>query len=360
MEQLSGLTELAIIIASGVVAAFVSNRIKLPSILGYLLAGIVLSLVLPRELLQSEWIGNFAQLGAALLLFAIGVEFSFENIAKVRNIVIAGSIVQAVVTLLLGLVLFPLLFGISQFHAFLIAALFSTSSTALVVKILETKGEIYTKTSNIMVGWLIMQDLMIVAWFVLFQTFAPNAQAGGDIIMAIITTAFVIGVALGVGKFVLPYIMKQVAETKSDELLIVTTVAVIVAFSVFANALGISFTIGAFLAGLSLSESFLNHEIFTEIKPLRNLFMMVFFVSIGSLFDVNAVFDQIGFIVFALIIFLVLKAAVIVIINLWFDVHIKSALKVGLGLFQVGEFAFLGAQLALHQNWIDSKLYAAI
>lgn len=360
MESTDGLLQLGIIIAGGVVAAFVATKLKLPSILGYLFAGILFSLVLPREMLHSEWLGNFAQLGAALLLFAIGVEFSLETLKKVRNLVIIGAIVQAAAVTILGTVALPALFQLPQYQAFIISALVSTSSTAFVVKMLEMRGELYTYAGNVMIGWLVIQDLMIVGWFLLFQTFAPNATPDQDIIMAILKTAIVITVALLAGKYLLPPLMREVAKLKSDELLIVATVGVIAAFAVFANSMGISFTIGAFLAGLALSESFLNHEIFTEIKPLRNLFMMVFFVSIGSLFNINAVLDNIGLAVFILVVILIFKAIVITVISAWFDVHIKNALRVGLGIFQVGEFAFLGAQIGLASGWIDERIYSLL
>lgn len=361
MEHLDGLTELAIVIGAGVVAAFVANKLKLPSILGYLVAGVVLSLVLPREILQSSWLGNFAQLGAALLLFAIGVEFSLSSLTKVKFLVVAGALIQAAITVIVGLAFLPGLFGINVYTAFLISALFSTSSTALVVKILEARGEMYSHTSNIIIGWLIVQDLMIVGWFLLFQTFAPNSQVGEpDLIGAIAKTAIVIVACLGAGKYILPPLMRRVADAKSSELLIVSTVAVIVAFSLLANYLGISFTIGAFLAGLALSESFLNHEIFTEIKPIRNLFMMVFFVSVGSIFNINTLFDKFAIILFSIVVILIIKVIAIVTICVWFNVHIKNSLKVGLSLFQVGEFAFLGAQLGLSNGWIDLTTYSLI
>lgn len=360
MESTDGLLQLGIIIAAGVAAAFVATKLKLPSILGYLFAGIILSLVLPKEALHSEWIGNFAQLSAALLLFAIGVEFSLETLKKVRNLVIIGAVVQAAAVTALGTVLLPALFQLSQYQAFIISALISTSSTAFVVKMLEMKGELYTYAGNVMIGWLVVQDLMIVGWFLLFQSFAPNASPDQDILMAIVKTAAVIAIALLAGKYALPPVMKEIARLKSDELLIVATVGVIAAFAVFANSLGISFTIGAFLAGLALSESFLNHEIFTEIKPLRNLFMMVLFVSIGSLFNINAVIDNIALALFLLAIVLIVKATLITLIAVWFDVHIKNALRVSLGIFQVGEFAFLGAQIGLASGWIDDRIYSIL
>jgi CPA2 family monovalent cation:H+ antiporter-2 len=131
-------------------------------------------------------------------------------------------------------------------------------------------------------------------------------------------------------------------------------------FAVIAGRFEVSFTIGAFLAGLALSESFLNHEIFTEIKPLRNIFSMVFFVSIGALFNLSAIGDSIPVLLVILLILLPIKVITIAGINLWFGVHIKNALRIGLGIMQIGEFAFLASQIGLSSGWIDESLYSVI
>lgn len=352
-------TLLAIVILAGVVSAYIAIKIKLPTLLGYLFGGIVLSLLLPHEVLNNGFVNEVAQLGAALLLFTIGVEFSWEQISKVRNVVLIGSVVQALLTLGAGLIILPIA-HLSQFQAFLIAALISSSSTSFVIQMLEHRGELQTTAGKIMVGWLIMQDLLVVGWFLMFNTLSPNATAENDIIVSLLKAAVMIVSTLAIGKYILPWVMAQIAKTKSEELLVITVVGVIVLFAAFANLMGVSFTLGAFLAGLALSESFLKHEVFSEIKPLRNVFMMVFFVSIGTLFNVNALLDNIPLILLILIVLIPIKGIIIVVLNLWFDVHIKNALKVGVGIMQIGEFAFLGVQIALEQKWIDEQLYAVI
>jgi CPA2 family monovalent cation:H+ antiporter-2 len=296
---------------------------------------------------------------SALLLFTIGVEFSIDTIKKVGKIVILGSIFQAVLCIVLGVLVLPLL-GYSEYEAFFIAVLTSTSSTVFVVKMLEAKEQLNTRAGNIMMGWLIMQDLLIVVWFLLFQTFAPNSETSGDILLPMIKGLSVIAITFLLGRYLLPAIMRQIARTRSEELLVVSVVGVIALFAVIANAFGISYTLGAFLAGLALSESFLNHEIFTEIKPIRNLLTMIFFVSIGAMINISSLADQILPLLVILLLIIGFKILVIVLINIWFKVHIKTALKVGLGISQIGEFAFLGAQLALTSGWIDTALYTLL
>jgi len=358
MENVEALQELAIIIFAGVAAAFIAAKLKLPTLVGYLLTGLVLGIALP-SVGGSELTTQIAQVGAALLLFTVGVEFSIDTIKKVSRIVIAGSILQAVFVIVVGIIVLPLL-GFSEYQSFFIAALVSTSSTVFVVKMLEAKDQLHTRSGNIMLGWLIMQDLLIVIWFLLFQAFAPNNSVESDLVAALLKGLLVIAITFISGKYLLPPLMKHVATVRSDELLVVSVVGVIAAFAVIANAFNISYTLGAFLAGLALSESFLNHEIFTEIKPIRNLFTMIFFVSIGTIFDVNSIVSNLAPLLVVLLVLLSFKVFVIIAINLWFKVHVKTALKVGLGISQIGEFAFLGAQLGLSAGWIDPTIYSLL
>lgn len=358
MEDTQALTELALLALTGLIAAGFAVKLKLPTILGYLVAGILLGLALPNYF-HSALIANIAQLGAALLLFTIGIEFSVETVKSVLKISIVGALVQGVLLIVLGVMIMPL-FGFSDYESFLIGIFVSTSSTAFVVKMLETKRELTTRAGRIMMGWLVIQDLLVIAWFLLIQAFAPNSTASADFITPIIKAAILISITYGLGRFVLPQIFKYVAKLKSDELLIISVVGVIALFAIFANALGVSFTVGAFLAGLALSESFLNHEIFTETKPIRNLFIMIFFVSIGTILDLQSVIANFAPLLAIVLVLLVLKVVVVTCINVWFGVHIRNALKVATGIYQIGEFAFLGVQIALNSGWIDRPMYSLI
>jgi CPA2 family monovalent cation:H+ antiporter-2 len=358
MENVNALTELAAIAGAGVVAAFIFVRFKLQTILGYLLAGVLLSVFAP-QFHGSEFIANIAQLGAAMLLFTIGIEFSLERVRSIFGIAVGGAVIQAALTIFVGMLIFPLL-GFSQYVSFFLATMIAMSSTAFVVKMLELKGLTHTRAGNVMLGWLVVQDVLIVLWFLLLATFAPTTGETGNIFLAVIKALVVISITFAVGKYLLPPLLRQVAKQQSEELLLVSVIGTIALFAVFANLFEISFTLGAFLAGLALSETFLNHEIFTEVKPLRDIFMMVFFVSIGSLVNFPSLLENWAGLLGILLILIPVKIIVIVCISLWFKLHIKEALQIGLGISQIGEFAFLGAQIALGSKWIEPQIYSLI
>ncbi len=354
----TALAQLAIIIITGVVAAFIAVKLQLPLILGYLIGGIILSLAVSNGL-QSQTIQNIAQLGAAMLLFMVGVEFSMENLRRVARIALPGVIIQTLVVIFAAVIVLPLL-GMKTYDALFVGVLAATSSTVFVIKMLESREELNTVAGRIMIGWLVLQDVLSVILFLVLTTYAPNSTSAPDLILTLIKAVIVIGVTYGIGQYLLPSLMRMIARTGSDELLIVSVVGIIAVFAVFATVFNVPFTIGAFLAGLALSESFLNHEIFTEVKPLRNLFTMIFFVSVGAIFDLTSVLNNVLLLLAILLILLTLKVAVTVTINVLFKVHIKNALLVGFGISQIGEFAFLGAQLGLSSGWIDRGLYSLI
>ncbi len=356
--------ELAIIMLTGSVAAYLALRLKLPTIVGYIIAGLFLSITLQivglNAGLKSEFIGTIAEIGVALLLFAAGIEFSVATLSKIRNIVIVGSIFQTIIVIALGLIIMPVL-GFNNFESLLIGVVCATSSTALVIKILEQRDEMGSLSSNIMVGWLIMQDIIVIALFLILDTFAPTqAEKTSDLISPIFKALIVISITFGVGKFIIPKLTKEISKTGSRELLLIFVVALSIFFAFFAESLGISFTLGSFLTGLALSESFLQHEVFTEVKPIRDLFTMIFFVSIGTFFKAQSLLDNLFSLFVIIFVLITLKILTIFIINSLFKVHPLNATKVALGISQIGEFAFVVITLALSNKWINEDLYSLI
>ncbi len=363
MSSFTSLASLAIIIISGAIVGFFAVKAKLPTIIGYILAGVALSLIFPllgfSHELSSELVGKIAQFGVALLLFAAGIEFSYSNIKKIRNLVIVGTLTQTVVVITVTTIVMQIL-GFTQYQSFFIGVIAATSSTAFVLKMLEQREELGTKSSTIMVGWLIMQDILIIALFLLLQNFAPNEVHTGSIFESILKGALLIAISLLAGKFIIPKIFAQIAATGSRELLLISVVALSIGFALFAEVMGVSFTLGAFLTGLALSDSFIQHEVFSEIKPLRDLFSMVFFVSIGTFFQIDTVVHFIPVILVIIALLLLVKTSVIILINLYFKVHAADAVKVGVGIFQIGEFAFLCISIGLSKNWIDDSIYTIV
>jgi len=360
----TSLTDLAIIIIAGAIGGFIAVRWKLPSIVGYIFAGVIISLILQllgtQHNFNSDFVTQVAQLGIAFLLFASGIEFSINNIKKIRNLVIVGTVAQAALVILFGSIVMRF-FGLSQFEAFFVGVIASTSSTAFVLKMLEQREELSTKSSNIMIGWLITQDILVIGLFLLLKTFAPNQGSSTvNIFEPVLKSVFLIGTTLALGKFIIPRVFKFIAETRSQEILLVSVVALSIGFALLTEVFGVSYTLGAFLTGLALSETFLQHEIFSEIKPLRDLFSMVFFVSIGTFLNVSSIWSEIPALVAILFLLLTSKVIIIFVINLFFNIHPKNAMKVALGISQIGEFAFLCISIGKAQNWIGDNVYSLV
>jgi CPA2 family monovalent cation:H+ antiporter-2 len=364
MESVDAFKELALIVGSGAIAAYVALRLNLPTIVGYIFAGLSLTLILPavgyKSTLESEFIKSIAEVGVALLLFAAGIEFSIKNISKIKKLVILGSFLQTLLVIIFSMFTMQI-FGFTRFESIFIGSMVAMSSTAFVLKMLEMREELHTSHGNIMIGWLIMQDILIIGLFLILETIAPGAEGSiNNIIVAIFKAALLIGVTYGIGKYIIPPLMAKIAETGSRELLLISILALSIGFAVISESVGVSFTLGSFLTGLTLSETFLKHEIFNEIKPIRDLFTMVFFVSIGSFFRFESLTNNIIPLLGILLLVITFKIIIIFWLSVSNKVHTITSIKIALGLSQIGEFAFLGISIGLRRNWIDSDLYSLI
>jgi len=362
--SLLSLRDVAIILIVGAIAGYIALRLKMPTIIGYIIAGVLLSIILPllniSGGLNSNFVGQIASFGVALLLFAAGIEFSVNNIKKIRNLVVVGVVLQTTLTILFAIVLMPI-FGLDTYEALFVGVVAATSSTAFVLKMLEQNEELSSTASNIMVGWLIVQDVLAIALFLIIKSFAPgNTINLASLADPVIKSVILIVLTFTFGRIVVPPIFKEISKTKSQELLLVSVIALSIGFALLSEVLGVSYTLGAFLTGLALSGTFLKHEIFTEIKPLRDLFSMVFFVSIGSLLNVSSIFNNIPIILAIVVIVLGFKVVTIFLVNIFFKTHPKNSAKVALGISQIGEFAFLAITIAQHNNWININFYSVI
>jgi len=362
--SVTSLRDIVIILITGAIAGFIALKFKLPTIIGYILAGVSLSIVLPliniTSGLSSSLVSQIASFGIALLLFAAGIEFSVNNILKIRNLIIVGVLSQTAIIIFLGVLIMPL-FGLSSYESLFVGVVAATSSTAFVLKMLEQNEEISSTSSKIMIGWLIVQDILGIALFLFLKSLAPGQDFNIiNLIDPIFKSLILIVVTFTIGKVFVPPIFKEIAKTRSQELLLVSVLGLSIGFALFSELIGVSYTLGAFLTGLALSGTFLRHEIFTEIKPLRDLFSMVFFVSIGSLLNISSIFNNLLVIAAIIGILISFKIGIIFIINILFKIHPKNAAKVALGISQIGEFAFLVITIARHNDWINTNFYSII
>jgi len=351
-----------IVIALALAWAFaaVANRLKLPPIVGYLLAGIAIGPFTPGFVADQNIASELAEIGVILLMFGVGLHFSLADLLSVKAIAIPGAFAQIACATLLGLGL-GLWLGWSMEGALVFGLALSVASTVVLLRALQERRLVETERGRIAVGWLIVEDIAMVLTLVLLPALsgALEGNAGAaplDIAVALGTTvakiAAFVGIMLIVGKRLIPGILHYMAHTGSRELfrLSVLVVALGAAYAA-AELFGVSFALGAFFAGMILSESALSQQAAQETLPLRDPFAVLFFVSVGMLFDPTIlVREPIPVLVTVLIIVLGKSLAAFAIVR-GFGYSTPTALTISASLAQIGEFSFilagLGVSLAL-------------
>ena len=351
-----------IVIALALAWAFaaVANRLKLPPIVGYLLAGIAIGPFTPGFVADQNIASELAEIGVILLMFGVGLHFSLADLLSVKAIAIPGAFAQIACATLLGMGL-GLWLGWSIEGALVFGLALSVASTVVLLRALQERRLVETERGRIAVGWLIVEDIAMVLTLVLLPALsgALEGNAGAaplDIAIALGTTvakiAAFVGIMLIVGKRLIPGILHYMAHTGSRELfrLSVLVVALGAAYAA-AELFGVSFALGAFFAGMILSESALSQQAAQETLPLRDAFAVLFFVSVGMLFDPTIlVREPIPVLVTVLIIVLGKSLAAFAIVR-GFGYSTPTALTISASLAQIGEFSFilagLGVSLAL-------------
>lgn len=324
-----------------VLAAFLGGSLarllKFQPIVGYILAGIVFGSFIPNKV----EVLRLAEIGTILLLFSVGVEFSLNRLSKFLKISVFGGIIQIFLVTVIGYLILGFV-GFDRIQALILALGFCLSSTAVLVKILSERGEMETIQGGIMFGWSLVQDLAVIPMMIALPILAHLGSGGLSLFLIPLSKAIlVVLMVIVLGKLVAPYLLHLVAGANSRELLLLSAVVLALGTAALTSFFGISAALGAFLAGVVISESQENHAVFAETRPLRDLFMAIFFVTLGFLVEMKVIFSFWGLILFLAVTVILVKALVIFIISTIFKTRGKTAVAVALGLSQVGEFAFV-------------------
>lgn len=353
MEQAAIVRDLGLVLAASLVGAVASLFLRFPPIVGYIIAGVILGGVL--GLVQAGGtVFLLAQIGIILLLFSLGIELSFGKLSRVLAVSVFGGTIQILGVILLGLIILPSL-GFSYFASLVLAFGFSLSSTAVVVKILSDRGELDSLPGEIMAAWLIVQDLAVVPMVVILPALSGVSGGEGILILgqATLKSIFVVAATVGLGHFIVPRFMDWVANFNLREILLLATVSLVLGVAYGFSLLGISPPVGAFLAGLVIAPTFQSHAVFAEIRPLREIFVILFFVSLGALVDPAAIFQFGIALVGATVAIMLIKFILVFFLVLFFGYHGRTAFYSGVGLSQIGEFSFvlavLGGELGILQ-----------
>lgn len=359
MDDTAFLFQLGIALIAAFAGGLVAQQLKLPVIIGYLVAGVAVGPYTPGVTAQQETVHAVAELGVCFLMFAVGVHFSLPDLMKMWRTAVIGGGLQLLGTIVLGVFL-GIAFGWTIYGALFLGCAIALSSTAVMLKVLEERGEQGTAPGRVMLGILITQDLSLVLMIILLPAIGLIASQGwgamDDVFKALLkAAAFILG-ALFLSAKVVPSMMKLVARTGSRELFLIFAVCLCLAVSAAADVAGLGLELGAFLAGLIISETDYSHEVFTQVRPLRDVFASLFFVSVGMLFNPGFMAQNFG-IVMAVVVAIVLGKSLVSFLAVYSQHwHGRTAVVAGLGLAQIGEFSFVLAQLGGSQGLIKNYI----
>lgn len=357
MEELGLLSSMAIVLGVALVGGMAARLLRLPVILGYLLTGIVIGPHVLGWVSEVDDVKTLAEIGVVLMMFTLGVEFSFSTLRQVGRIAVFGGTAQIVATVALGLVV-GLGLGWEYKEAIVFGFLIALSSTIIVLKILMERGEMGSPHGRVMIGILLVQDLSVIPMMIVLSSMGETETSIWTALgWAVLKTAAFLGAMFVLGFWVLPTVMSRVVERRSRELFLLAIVCLTFGAAFGADYVGLSIALGAFLAGLFFSESQYAHQALADIRPLRDIFATLFFASIGMLADPSFIADNPGQIIAVVAAIVVGKFIIMSLVPLAFGYSAKTIVFVGSGLFQIGEFSFVLAALALSKNVISEHLY---
>ncbi len=350
------LTAIVLILFTAIIGGLIAKIFKLPLLLGYIGAGGISALFFPT-LAKEPGFSDISDIGVTLLMFSIGIEFSFNRLFETLKKITLPATIQIIACTVVYAYLFSV-FGLSYPANLYLAVAASFSSTAIVVKYLTERGSMHTQPGAITTAWLAVQDLSVV-FFVLFLSsvaqFKPGDPLGSVLIhlsLSVLISVLLLGMIILMGKIGIPALFSRVAKLASRELFFLFVVLVVMGFAWIAQIFGISAPIGAFLAGLLVAETTENHAVFAQVRPLRDLFSAIFFITIGfslPLFESISVFPLIFLLTVTVI---VLKWVTVFFLTASVKIHEKTSFYVATALIPVSEFAIILNRQAVEAGFV--------
>jgi monovalent cation:H+ antiporter-2, CPA2 family len=352
--------DIAIIIVAALMGGLIAQMLKQPLILGYILAGVVVG---PHTggitVTEIHNIELLAEIGVALLLFSLGLEFSFKELKPVRKVALIGTPIQMILTTAYGFAVGRLL-GFGDITSLWIGALISLSSTMVILKSMMNRGLVGTLSIRVMIGMLIVQDLAVIPLLIILPQLS-YPHAGLPVLgWAVLKAACFLVTMIIVGTRLIPGFMAYIARWNSRELFLLTVTATGLGIGYATYLFGLSFAFGAFVAGMVLGESDYSHQALSDIIPLRDVFGLLFFVSIGMLLDPAFLYANLQTVSLMVLLIIIGKGLIFSGLVMCFGYGNVIPLAVGLGLFQIGEFAFVLARVGVQTHSISNELFSLI
>ena len=356
MNEPGFLHDLLVVFGLGVTVVLLFHRARVPPIVGFLITGILCGPYGFGLIAEQAQVEAMAEIGVVLLLFTVGIEFSLQQLARIRTFLLVGGGLQIVLTV--GAIFaVATLAGEQSPRALFLAMLVALSSTAIVLRLLADRGEIDSPHGQAALGILIFQDLCVVPMVLLTPFLSGQGAGPADALGVVVKALLFIVAAIAASRYVVPRMLHYVVGTRRREVFLLAIILLCLGTAWASARVGLSLALGAFIAGLVIADSEYSHQALGEILPLREVFNSLFFVSIGMLFDVRTVLEKPWLVLGALAIVVVVKTVVTTGVSLALGQSLRVALLAGLALAQIGEFSFVLSKVGLSSNLLDIPHY---
>lgn len=360
MENIPILKDLVILMAVSVPVTILFHRIGLPAIIGFLITGIIIGPYGAGFVTKIAAVELLAQIGVVLLLFVVGIEFSMTKMFRLKREGILGGGLQVAMTCIIGFAVAKL-FGQPASQSVVIGFIIALSSTAIVLKLLTDKGEIDTPHGNLTIGILLFQDLCVVPLLLITQAIGGNGDASVlSIAKPLASAGAAIAIILTASYFIVPRLLYHVVKLRNREVFILTVLLLCFGTAWLTSYFGLSLALGAFIAGLVISESEYSHQILAEVITFRDTFLSLFFISIGMLMDINYFLKNLSWLTGIAGGIILLKTLLIVAVGQFLKYPLRLSIMVGMALAQVGEFSFVLLKLGVESSLITPDLYQTL
>lgn len=357
MTHVPLLYDFVVLLGAATIVILVSNRIRIPALVAFLLTGLLIGpsgLALISDVHQVEILAEF---GVVALLFVIGLEFSLERLKQIRRPFLLGGSLQALVTITITVVI-ALNLGFMLPRALFFGFLVTLSSTALVLKVFGDRQELEAPHGKLIIGILLFQDFLVVPMIILTPVLGGAVEASAaSILIRFGGGIAIVGVVFIVARTVMPWILRMIVKTGIREILVVGALFICLGMAILTESLDFSLALGAFIAGIIISESEYSHQVVADILPFRDVFNSIFFISIGMLLDLGFVVEHLTRVLLFAAGLILLKLLVVVSIVVLMRYPLRTALLTGIGLAQIGEFSFILVNVGIGVDLISGDLY---
>lgn len=355
--ELSLLKDIVIIFALSTFVNYLFTKIKVPTIIGYLLTGVITGPHFLGVIGSHHQLELLAEIGVVLLMFTIGLEFSINHLLRIRKIVFLGGFMQLILTAGITM-LIARLYNMSWTGALFVGFLTALSSTAVVLKLMQERSEITSNYGRTVLGILIFQDIILIPLLLFTPMLGGEVSDQGNQLLVLLgKTIVLVGIVYVGNRWLMPRLLQMVAHTKNQELFMMSIFAICLSVALLTSEMGISLAFGAFLAGLMISESEYSHNAFGQLIPFKDTFTSFFFVSIGLLLDLNFVAEHLTLVISTVLLVLLIKMLIAGGTAFILGHTFRGTVMVGFALCQVGEFSFILAQSGLQYEIIPDYYY---